>query len=112
LAVATLMLLFTAILGLSHPPEAQASPVDRYAGQNAPRVCEVLDRFPTFNGINGVADAITQESNLTYRDAGRVLAISVITVCPQHIELLKDYIRVYAKSDTFATSGKVGGSVQ
>lgn len=93
-------------------PQAHADPVDRYAGQNAPRVCQVLDTYPTFDGISGVADAITQESNLTYRDAGRVIATAVITVCPQHIELIKDYIRAYAKSGTFATGGKVGGGIR
>lgn len=89
-------------------PPAHADPVDRYAGQNAPRVCRVLDAFPTFNGIGGIADAITQESNLTYSDAGRVIAVSVMTVCPQHMGLLQDFIATYAGgASTFATSGEV-----
>lgn len=90
-------------------PNAQADPVDRYAGQNAPRVCAVLDAYPTFDGIGGIADAITQETCLTYRDAGGVIAISVMTVCPQHMGLLQDFIATYAGgASPFATSGAVG----
>lgn len=89
-------------------PPAHADPVDRYAGQNAPRVCAVLDAYPTFDGIGGIADAITQETNLTYSQAGGVIAISVMTVCPQHMGLLQDFIATYAGgASTFATSGKV-----
>lgn len=82
------------------PPAHADSVVDRYAAQNAGRVCTVLDRFPTFDGIGGVADAIVNESNLTYRDAGEVVAISVITVCPQHQGLINDYVRAFAPTQS------------
>lgn len=91
---------------------AKADPVDYYAAQNAGRVCAVLDAYPSFDGIGGIADSIVNNTNLSYRDAGEVIATSVYTVCPQHLGLIKDFAATYASPATFTSSASIGGVVR
>jgi hypothetical protein len=72
---------------LSGGAKADPSVVDLYAAQNGPRICAVLDAFPTF---------VVNNSNLTYRDAGEAIADAVYLVCPQHVGLIKEFISAYA----------------
>lgn len=81
-------------LGFAAKADAQ-DPVYQYAQVVAPAVCTVLDDFPVFNGINGVADGIVADTGWGYREAGQVIGWAVANVCPEHQPLLLRYIRTY-----------------
>lgn len=69
---------------------ADASPDDTsvaYASMYASAVCEVLDQYPTFDGIVGIGAAI-MEDGLSARQAGQVIGLSVAEVCPRHAGLV------------------------
>jgi hypothetical protein len=90
-AVAFLIL---AALWLS--PNAKADPVDNYAIVNGPRVCTVLDVYPSFPGIEGLSQAIVSETGWGYREAGRIIAEAVTAFCPAHAGLLVSFAGTYA----------------
>jgi hypothetical protein len=92
----TMVLPLAALWSAAHAKADPRDDVDLYAAQNGPKICAVLDAFPTFDGIGGVSDAIVNNSNLTYRDAGEAIADAVFTVCPQHVGLIKQFISAYA----------------
>lgn len=60
-------------------------------------VCATLDRFPSLNGVIGVAAAIA-EDGYTYSEAGDIILGAVLNVCPEFIPLLQRFAAVYAPS--------------
>ena len=62
-----------------------------YAAQFAGAVCNVLDEYPSYAGIEGIAQAITADG-LSMRQAGWVIALAVDEVCPRHTRLIMSYI--------------------
>jgi len=88
LAVALLLIVMAAfgvIVMLLSTPQAKADPdsmVYAYAATFGSAVCETLDSYASFGGIYGIADAIT-EDGLTYYQAGQVIAVSVMEICPR-----------------------------
>ena len=96
LAVALLMIVMAAfgvIVMLLSTPSAKADPdsmVYAYAATFGSAVCETLDSYPSFGGIYGIADAITDDG-LTYYQAGQVIAVSVTEICPRHTALVKSF---------------------
>lgn len=88
-----LLMLSVGVLTL---PEAHAdNRVDEYTRDNAGRVCRVLTAYPTFAGIEGIADAIVADG-FTYGQAGAIELKSVLALCPEHLPLWQDFIAVYA----------------
>jgi len=75
---------------------AKAEPPDQatiaYAAHFAGAVCEVLDRYPSPQGLIGIGRAIVADG-LTPRQAGWVIALSVDEVCPEHIPVVLTFIR-------------------
>ena len=98
IAVALLMILmalFGCILVMLSAPHAQADPdsmVYAYAATFGGAVCETLDEYPSFAGIYGIGDAIA-EDGLTYHQAGQVIAIAAMEICPRHLALVKAFAK-------------------
>jgi hypothetical protein len=96
LAVALLLIVMAAfgvIVMLLSTPQAKADPdsmVYAYAATFGSAVCETLDSYASFGGIYGIADAIT-EDGLTYYQAGQVIAVSVMEICPRHTALVRSF---------------------
>lgn len=96
LAVALLLIVMAAfgvIVMLLSTPQAKADPdsmVYAYAATFGSAVCETLDSYPSFGGIYGITDAITDDG-LTYYQAGQVIAVSVTEICPRHTALVKSF---------------------
>lgn len=76
--------------------EARADAGYDYATHNAAAICLTLDKYPSFAGIEGVAQAIVNEGLLSFWDAGRAIRVSVDNVCPVHDGLLDAYSATYA----------------
>lgn len=103
---AACILPFTIPLAAYFASSAKADPgTDLYAANHGPAVCQTLDRFPSFAGIQGVADAIHFNDGYSYADAGSIVADSVIVFCPSHLPLLQLFI------DTYATPRPTGGAI-
>lgn len=62
-----------------------------YTAVFAGAVCTTLDAYPSFDGIEGIGQAII-EDGLTPRQAGQVIGLSVVEVCPRHFGLVRDFI--------------------
>lgn len=99
-----LMALLPVAAWFSTQAKADQLTVEQYAGANGPRVCRVLDAFPTFDGIGGVADAIVNEG-FSYYEAGEIEALAVLTFCPAHTDLLRRYAGLPAQADLGAVGG-------
>jgi hypothetical protein len=61
-----------------------------YAAVYGQAVCSTLDDYPNYSGIVGIAQAIVDDG-LSYRQAGEVIAVSVIELCPRHLGLIKSF---------------------
>lgn len=102
--IATLMLA-SVIIGASigFSARAHADPItDRartYTDGHAAAVCLTLDRYPTIAGIQGIGQAIVQDG-LTYREAGQVIGMSVLQICPIHTPELEAFVAMYANAGT------------
>jgi len=57
-------------------------------------VCQTLDSYPTFNGVIGIGQAIAADG-LSMKQAGQVLMMSAIEICPRHIGLLRRFADQY-----------------
>lgn len=103
LAVALLMIVMAAfgvIVMLLSTPQAKADPdsmVYAYAASFGGAVCETLDAYPSFGGIYGIADSIADDG-LTYHQAGQVIAMSVMEICPRHTALITSFATSVAGS--------------
>lgn len=86
------------IVGGASLPKASADPVSTRVATEAitmaPAVCATLDDHPTTDGVAGVAMAIHDEG-FTMEEAGQIIALSVLSKCPQHKPLLEKFIGVY-----------------
>jgi hypothetical protein len=103
IAVALLVVTLT-ILGwlfaTVYAPAAKADDwtvVYAYAATYGGAVCETLDSYPSFGGIYGIADSITDDG-LTYHQAGQVIAMSVMEICPRHTALITSFATSVAGS--------------
>lgn len=88
--------------GVLFAAPAKADPVDDFAAVNAWRVCKVLDAYPYDYGVQGIADAIVSETQWTYYAAGRVIAESVDSTCPQHEALLRQFVYAHSPKQGWA----------
>ena len=83
--------LTAATLTFTFPVKAD---VDRvvvaYAAQYAGAVCTTLDEYPTIDGVYGIGLSI-MEDGLTAYQAGQVIGLSVLEVCPRHIALMQNF---------------------
>lgn len=86
------------ILMLLSTPTAKAD-VDHvafaYAAVYGDAVCSTLDQWPSFDGIVGIGEAIVDDG-LTTAQAGEVIAVSVMEICPRHSGLMDRFIARYA----------------
>lgn len=103
LAVALLMAV-TAALGCAvlilSAPQAKADVDDAayaYTAIFGDAVCATLDRFPSFDGVIGVAKGIVKDGLTTFQ-AGEVIALSVEEICPRHTGLMDRFIARFAPS--------------
>lgn len=74
---------------------ARADVVDDYVARNGHTVCEVLDRYPSVAGIEGIGKAI-MDDGLSPKATGAVVADSVILYCPEHLDVLQAFIDKWA----------------
>ena len=86
-----------AIIAAIAAPPARADYVDDYTLDNAWRVCLVLDAYPSVNGVEGVLAGIMKDG-LTPKDAGTVLARSVIGWCPEHKPEVDRFVARYSNA--------------
>ena len=100
----TLLVVTLTILGwlfaTVYAPAAKADDwtvVYAYAATYGGAVCETLDSYPSFGGIYGIADSITDDG-LTYHQAGQVIAMSVMEICPRHTALVTSFAASVAGS--------------
>lgn len=92
LGVVTGAMLTAGVTHLAAPADAAPDRVvAAYAAQFGGAVCATLNAHSTINGIYGVGQAII-EDGLTARQAGAVIALSVIDTCPWHLGLLDQFI--------------------
>jgi hypothetical protein len=80
-------------------PAAHADPdyspgVVSYVAHYGGVVCDVLDDYPSFSGIIGVARGI-QEDGFTAYQAGEVIGLSVTEICPWHTGLVMRFAHAY-----------------
>jgi hypothetical protein len=82
------------IIGSGALFKAHADPVDPlvavYAAKHTSAVCETLAIYPTFAGVEGVAEGI-QEDGFTAYQSGQIIALSVEAGCPQRLPLLNAF---------------------
>lgn len=72
---------------------AKADPAsDAYALRYSGVVCQVLNQYPTFAGINGIAEGIHNDG-LSYYQSGEVIATAVIYDCPKYLPLLDAWVK-------------------
>ena len=68
----------------------------------ATAVCNTLnDGYATINGLIGIGEAII-EDGYSPKDAGTIMADSVIGTCPQYIPLLQRFVDRYAGANSKA----------
>lgn len=93
------------IIAIAAAPNAQAQP-DRtsvaYAQQYGQAICDTLDDYPNFDGIIGIATVIMDDDGLTPRQAGHAMALSVVDLCPWHLDLLDQFATSYGGKNTLA----------
>ena len=94
LGIITGSFLTAAVISFAAPVKADTA-VQVYADRYAGAVCNVLDEYPTFDGIIGIGTAIV-EDGFTPRQAGQVMGIAVLEVCPRHTGLMNDFVNYYA----------------
>jgi hypothetical protein len=63
-----------------------------YAAAFGSIVCEVLDEYPSFGGIEGIAQAVVEDGLSSYQ-AGEVIYLAVDEICPRHMPLVMSYAR-------------------
>lgn len=100
--IAGLALSAAALAGLAFAPAAKADPVENYAAIVAPAVCATLDEYPSFAGIEGVAQFIVKDSGATHYEAGRVIGISVYGWCDRHAALIQRYAGTHTQKQVRA----------
>ena len=64
-------------------------------------ICEVLDDYPSIEGVIGIGLALQDEGYSAY-NAGVAIAEAVVNECPEHTTLMRRFIAIYS-SDTDST---------
>jgi len=89
LGIVTGSFLTAGTLALALPVKAD---IDRvviaYASQFGDAVCTTLDEYPSFDGLLGIGQAIIEDGLNAYQ-AGQVIALSVVEICPRHLALVQ-----------------------
>ena len=67
-----------------------------YAATFGGIVCSTLDEYPTFSGIIGIGEAISTDG-LSMHQAGQVIAVSAMEICPRHLGLLQRFTDQYGQ---------------
>jgi len=67
------------------------SMVFAYAATYGSAVCSTLDSYPSFEGILGIGQSIIEDGMTGYQ-AGEVIGVSVIEICPRHMGLLNAFV--------------------
>ena len=99
LGVITGSMVTAALTMFAAPAKADIS--DSTVASYAIPVCATLDRFPTFNGVIGIAAAIA-EDGYTYSDAGEIIVGAALNVCPEFVPLLRQFAARYAPAAALA----------
>jgi hypothetical protein len=74
---------------------AHADPVENYVVATGTDVCETLDNFPSFDGIDGIALAIVKDTGWTFGQAGEVIRLSIAADCIRHTPLWNRFVATY-----------------
>lgn len=93
--IAVAWLVFLTVLGAGRAAAAPDEVSVIYALRYEAAVCQTLDEYPTVPGVVGIVNAIVGDG-LTAGQAGEVIAMSVIDMCPQHEGLLRRFIAQFA----------------
>ena len=79
------------LIHLAVPAKAEPdSAVIAFAGVYGDLICDTLDTYPSFAGILGIGEAIS-ENGLTAYQAGQVLYLAALNTCPRHLSLLQRF---------------------
>lgn len=99
-AVALLMVV-SAMLGClallaANPAKADINDPDviAYTALFGGVVCDVLDAHPSIPGVLGVAHGIQEDSGFTAFQAGEVIGLAVVEICPRHVGLIQRFAAV------------------
>lgn len=85
--------LVTATLTILATPAKADVPDSAIAEYSVP-VCMTLDDYPSIAGILGIGKGLLSYG-WTAREAGEIVAASVIDVCPEYMPLLRQFIATY-----------------
>ena len=82
-------------LVFAFPAKAEPdSVVVAYAATFGEAVCATLDDYPTISGVVGVGQAV-MEDGLTAYQAGQVIGLSVLEICPRHTGLMNRFMDAF-----------------
>lgn len=59
-----------------------------YVNTYGPTICQVLDEYPSIEGVHGIGDVIINEDGFTPDSAADIVNASVLAFCPSHWGLL------------------------
>ena len=76
------------------PADPTADPGTDYGNAHADALCSTLIRYPSFGGINGIAEAIHERDGLSPFQAGKAIGTAVYAHCPQFIPLITAFGRL------------------
>lgn len=82
------------IVATSVPAHAEPSPGEMFAISHGIDICLSLDAHPTVPGVLGVLTALS-DYGLSATESGVALASSVVSVCPIHAPLLRQFVARY-----------------
>lgn len=85
--------IMTATLTMCAAPAKADVPID-VVSQYAGPVCSVLSDYPSTDGVMGIGLALADEG-WTAREAGEIIALSVISTCPQFTPILNAFVARY-----------------
>lgn len=89
---------------------AHADPLDNYISATSSAVCETLDDFPTFSGIEGIGVEIVQDTGWTFEEAGAVVERSIVAECPRHAALWNRFVATYGTNNDSQIHTATGGT--
>ena len=98
LTLAATLVVLLGFIALTLAGRAKADPDDQiaydYTAAYGTAVCSTLDDHASFDGIIGIGEAIHGDG-LSYRQAGQVISIAVMRLCPRHTGLLEAFIGTF-----------------
>ncbi len=77
-------------------PAPTLSAGDVFAREHGVDLCVALDAHPTVPGVLGILSALN-DYGLSASESGVALASSVVTVCPIHRPLLRQFVATYSR---------------